>query len=614
MKLSDLRNHGDELGFTPRGPVRWLSPGELARTAVKVVLAEVFAGYSDKREIQAAFDSGPLRAPLREPDTATELWIDFVADLGDGFDATSTVAHAIAAEKITVTDADLEYQLSRGGVLVLGGDQVYPTASTQIYDDRFLGPYQSALPTSGDDPLLIALPGNHDWYDGLSSFLRLFIHGKTIGGWQTRQTRSYFVVRLPQHWWLVGLDTQLDNLVDEPQLEFFKRHLSTHLENGDGVIVCSAQPTWVSTAEDVDSFNSLHSFDRNIVRTRINPDTGEREPTGASIRIWLSGDRHHYARYAERLPGEQAEPNVPLPPDKRRRQMFTCGLGGAYLASTHRLPEDLPLPPRGTRMRDKDDAPLAFARAQVTYPDANTSRHLARRLAYPWSAYWLGRRNPGFPELAAGVHAASFLMLSVLFRLTEGTSKPINFARLAELGALGHFIGMVLGGIAVVLLLDRVARSIRGRKATGPPSKATAFILMQVMVALTILAVTIAIPWPAGWPGWIVLSLQLMVAGVLGAALGSEAFALSILSARSGAVAEWQMSGQAVEDHKGFLRLHIDPEGDLTVYPLVIDEVCHDWKLVDDPEGHKRPVPASPLPPPWLIESPVVVAKQVSAP
>jgi hypothetical protein len=127
------------------------------------VLATVFAGYADKREVQAAFRSVLLRAPLRGFDTAKELWIDYVADLGDGFEATSTVAHAIAAEKITVTDTDLEYQLSRGDVLVLGGDQVYPTASVEAYEDRFKGPYRAALPTSGDDPLLVALPGNHDW-------------------------------------------------------------------------------------------------------------------------------------------------------------------------------------------------------------------------------------------------------------------------------------------------------------------------------------------------------------------------------------------------------------------------------------------------------------------
>ena len=604
MRMHELRLHVDELGFTPQDQVRWLSPRELARTAVKVVLAGVFASYSDKREIQAALGSGLLRAPLREPDAATELWIDYVADLGDSFDATSTVAHTIATEKITVADADLEYQLNRGSMLVLGGDQIYPTASAVGYEDRFKGPYRAALPQSGDDPLLVALPGNHDWYDGLTSFLRLFTQRQPIGGWQTRQTRSYFAVQLPKRWWLVGLDSQLGSYIDEPQLEYFRQHLSAHLQEGDGVIVCSAKPTWVDTAdEDVDSFNSLHWFDRNVIRTRVRSGTEEREETGASIRVWLTGDQHHYARYVERLVGEQVDSETPLPPDKRRRQMVTCGLGGAYLSSTHRLPRDLVLPPAAARIRDRDDSPLTVTRAPTTYPDASTSRSLAKRLAYPWSEYWLGRRNPGFPLLAAGVHAALFLMLSVLYGFTRSTQQPINAAQ---------FIGLGLFGVGAIVLLGPIGRWARDQKARAAPSGMATAVAMQFVVALTILAVTVAIPWPVNWPGLIVLGLCLMIAGGLGAGLGTEAFALSTLLARSGVVAGWQMSGQAVEDHKGFLRLHIAPDGDLTIYPLVIDEICREWELVDDPAGGKRPVPASPLPSPRLVESPLVVAREVS--
>src|SRR5437762_1918919 len=83
----------------------------------------------------------------------------------------------------------------------LGGDQVYPTASGQQYDDRFKGPFHAALPVppaEGAQPRLYAVPGNHDWYDGLTAFLRLFVraHDGDIGGWQTRQTRSYFAIEL----------------------------------------------------------------------------------------------------------------------------------------------------------------------------------------------------------------------------------------------------------------------------------------------------------------------------------------------------------------------------------------------------------------------------------
>ncbi len=47
IRLGELRDHVDELGVTPQEPVRRLSPSQLAGTASKVVLAGVFAGYSD---------------------------------------------------------------------------------------------------------------------------------------------------------------------------------------------------------------------------------------------------------------------------------------------------------------------------------------------------------------------------------------------------------------------------------------------------------------------------------------------------------------------------------------------------------------------------------------
>ena len=69
---------------------------------------------------------------------------------------------------------------------------------------------------------MLALPGNHDWYDGLTAFLRLFTQDRMIGGWRTEQKRSYFTVQLPHRWWLVGLDSQLDSYFDDPQLKYFE--------------------------------------------------------------------------------------------------------------------------------------------------------------------------------------------------------------------------------------------------------------------------------------------------------------------------------------------------------------------------------------------------------
>lgn len=611
-----LREHADELGFTPQEQTRWLAPKELARTTVKVVLALVFAGYADKREIQGALPAGPLEAPLGEPG-AQEIWIDYVADLGDGFDATSSVAWTVAAEKILLdVPGAAQSPLSRGSLLVLGGDETYPVASAAGYEDKFKGPYRSALPTADDRPLLVALPGNHDWYDGLTAFLRTFTQQRPVGGWRTRQARSYFVVRLPQRWWLVGLDSQLGSTMDDPQQRYFETHLSAELRPGDGVIVCAAEPAWVKSADtDADAFDALHRFDRCFVRTRTDPQTGERTPTGASIRLWLTGDRHHYARYVERLPGDPAGTDEP-PPDPRRRQMVTCGLGGAYLASTHRLPRELPLPPAGSRLRDRDDPPVVFTRARTTHPSAEESRRLVRGIAEPWSRRWLPRRNPGFAELAAGVDTVLFLMLGFLFALAEGVLQPVDAVRRAGLGDLGGFVVGLSAAVAVLLALGCVLRMVRRERQDAlltAPSRTTAAVLLQVVAALTALTVTVVLPVPRSWSGWAVLVVYLVVAGLVGAVLGSELFALWVLSARRGAAADWQMSGQSIEDHKGFLRLHIEPGGDLTLHALALDGICRDWELEDDPAVGKRPVPAA-LPAVGLIETPVVIARNGRTP
>ncbi|GAA2776527.1 hypothetical protein [Streptomyces showdoensis] len=655
MKVRELRGHADALGFTPQEQVRWLAPRELARTAVKVVLAAVFAGYADKREFQGVLEAGLLEAPPGRPE-ARELWFDFVADLGDGFDATGSVAWALAEEELAVHGAagpdandangpdgrngtdgtdggtpgarpgDVPLRLPRGSLLVLGGDEVYPTASAQGYEDRLKGPYRAALPSAPDPPLLVALPGNHDWYDGLTAFLRMFTQQRPIGGWQTRQSRSYFCVRLPERWWLVGLDSQLGSYFDDPQLRYFQEHLSANLEPGDGVIVCSAEPTWLESADrNPDAFNALHWFDRNVVRHHLDRETGERRPTHASVRLWLTGDRHHYARYAELLPDEP--PDAPAgAPDPARRQLVTCGLGGAYLAATHRLPTVLPLPPHGSRLRDKDDPPVEFARMATTYPDAAESRRLARGIAVPWSGRWLPWRNAGFAPLAAGVHAVLFLLASLLFALSEGVTRPVDAVRRSGLDDFWGFAAVCLGVAGGLLLLGFLGRLLRRRKASAP-SRAGVAALAQAAVTLAALAVTVALPFPASWPGWAVLLVCLAAAALFGAVVGSGVFALWVLSVRGGVAAEWQMSGQSIEDHKGFLRLHIAPGGDLTVHPLALATICRDWELREDPTGGrssvrtaggtpaprrlvpaKRPVPAE-VPTVRLIEPPFVISR-----
>ncbi|MGW5849905.1 hypothetical protein ACWFQ8_18465 [Streptomyces sp. NPDC055254] len=613
MDVHELRERAAALRFTPQEPVRWLAPKELARTAVKVALAAVFAGYSDKREIQGALPAGLLRAPVAHA-RAEEIWIDFVADLGDGFEATSSVAFALAADELAVAGPA---PLPRGSLLVLGGDQVYPVASTTAYEDRMKGPYRAAFPSASEQPLMVALPGNHDWYDGLTAFLRMFAQGRSIGGWQTRQTRSYFAVKLPRRWWLVGLDSQLGSYFDDPQRQYFESHLSPRLLPGDSVIVCSAQPMWVKSDEEPDAFNSLHWFDRNVIRTRFDRATGKREDTGASIRLWLTGDKHHYARYTERLPEDGPGPDGALPPDPRRRQMVTCGLGGAYLASTHGLPKALPLPPAASRMLEKDRPPSAFALAQQTYPGEQESRSLARAIAEPWSRHWLPRRNPGFAVLAGALHLALFVLVSYVFALAEGKRNPVDAIRMAGTDDLLGLLGLGVGCFAVPFVAVWGSMLLRGRRPT-PPSRPVTAGLFQMAVALAALAVAVCVgrAAPPSWNTAFLLLILLVVPVAVGALLGSQLFALWVLWTPRGVVAEWQMSGQSIDDHTGFVRMHIAPDGTLTLYPLALDGTCRDWRIeevADTAAAWMRPVPEV-MPTVRLIEEPVVIARTAGTP
>jgi hypothetical protein len=70
------------------------------------------------------------------------VWIDWVADLGDGFDSTYAVASLLARKELNVGDVPLP----RGQALVMGGDEVYPKATRQAYTNELRQPYAWAAP------------------------------------------------------------------------------------------------------------------------------------------------------------------------------------------------------------------------------------------------------------------------------------------------------------------------------------------------------------------------------------------------------------------------------------------------------------------------------------
>lgn len=671
MKHWELAQHSGKLGFTPRDAVRWLSPIALGRTGLKVAAATLFADFGDKRELEAGLPGEPLylgRLPLpgqaaqpavmdkglpapdelRSRDEAPaqgagtqagELWLDFTADLGDGFDATYSVALLLAQDRLEVAG----HALPRGNVLVLGGDEVYPVASPERYEDKMVGPYRKAFPApaSGDSDapppstcppatLMLALPGNHDWYDGLTSFIRLFTRQRSIGAWRTVQSRSYFGARLTggpgsPGWWVLGLDSQLGQYIDEPQLEYFYKNVTTQLQPGDAIILCLASPYWVySDSPSASAFRQVNFFEQDYLRRRFNPATGRFEDTGASVRLWLSGDLHHYSRFEQDVPDGSGAVQEGL-----RTQLITCGLGGAYLADTSELPEEIILPTPITSPNvsaslptpDFGSAGRKFSRTPVSYPSCDDGRRMGRRLANPFSPFWLPARNPGFGPLLGLIHVLFFLAGWTVFSSFRGQSlmdtlgslEGAGLARPLIFGVLGPLV--LLGALALLWKFFGTSSVIRDRKGLVTFLRGVLYQLAAMGVGLVVVAV---LHWPPGWPQFLGALFALAVTFVSGWVLGSEAFALFILGTRGGEVASWMMSGQSVEDHKGFLRIHLAPDGALTVYPLAIDEICRDWRLETTADG-VRPVPAkggtaAGLPAVRLLETPISISREGISP
>ena len=322
--------------------------------------------------------------------------------------------------------------------------------------------------------------------------------------------------------------------------------------------------------------------------------------TGASVRLWITGDLHHYARYEEQPPpGAGAVPG-------EARQFVTCGLGGAYLLDTHRLPDTLELPSPRSRMVDHAQ-PAAYA-LRSPWPTKERSRRLVGGLVAgpPRGLPW---RNPGFWRLAGGIQGA--LLLVLLFTL--GLEKGRNLTGVLRLGGVGDvawFAGQVLvwaAGLYLLLALRPLTHLGRPRA----PSEAFWAGLAQVVLALLGMAALVAVPWPSGWPDWVVLGLALLATIVVTGLLASYVFAGYVMLSRLPLVQGWQLSAQAIEACKGFVRMRIDAAGRLTLYPVVVDDVCHDWELDPPgdlgPAGSARPVPAGPFPRPHLIEPPVVI-------
>lgn len=566
--------------------VGWYDPGQLARTGIEVVVSTLFGRHSDFRLLEALTiqsDEGPgfydhtyhySRGPdekflvldeSRPREAEKEFWIDYVSDVGDGWNPTYTLAYYLGKPELSVSAKNGEqFTTKQGSILIFGGDGVYPTASRQVYEQRLVVPYDAGFKSEDEPPHVYAVPGNHDWYDSLVAFTRLFCQKRWFAGWQTQQTRSYFALKLPRGWWLLGTDVQLGSDIDKGQVDYFK-NISSEMKEGDRVILCNAEPHWVYSGIYKDYDPSIYNesnlkFLDDLLRNRV--------------RVYLAGDLHHYRRH------QDAEGN----------QKITAGGGGAFLHPTHA--------PAASKLKDGYTL-------QESFPDQKTSSRLC------WGNLKFGLTNKQF-----GLLTGLFYFLT-LWAIDPHIGQTANFGLAVKTTLRAALAGPVQASwvlaifVGFLLFTDTHSKPYR--------------IIAGSLHGLTHLFMAFLIGWFALYlaelkfePGTVrrlgVFGLVMFVGGYITGPLIMGLYLLISLNGFERHSNE-AFSSLKNEDYKHFLRMKIDASGDLSIFPIGIRKVPRDW--IDNPApGRPYYVPASSSgTAPELIEKePIRVKKEAKKP
>src|SRR4051794_4004858 len=225
---------------------------------------------------------------------------------------------------------------------IIASDVTYPAGDMGGYDNKFFRPYRDL-----DGPIY-AIPGNHDWYDGLHGFMSHIcgidqpqaplevgpgVRGKVARALWRRTMRPEDSVLAemrkargrstqaadppqPGPYWaidagplrIVGIDTGIFGTIDGEQAEWLRR-----------VSFGSSWPKILVTGKPL-IVNGKH----------LDPKLGKivddvvRDPRGRYV-MAIGGDTHNYQRYPVTLP------------DGRRIDYVVSGGGGAYMHATHQI-------------------------------------------------------------------------------------------------------------------------------------------------------------------------------------------------------------------------------------------------------------------------------------
>jgi hypothetical protein len=299
--------------------------------------------------------------------------------------------YAVVAPMLAVGD-DTDF-------MVIDSDVIYPAGDINDYVDGFFLPYERYRSP------IYAIPGNHDWYDGLNGFMFHFCGAESLppvayrGGsytwkqrlaqalwrkpappqlpellyerraraqlqqesieaaWEPAQPAPYFTIETPSLL-IVCIDTGITGKLDREQGDWLR-----DLSRGDArpKLLITGKPIYVDGEYhpgEIDWGPDGYPGIAEEVGGLRTVDDVVREPAHRYVAA-IGGDVHNYQRYSVLVNDAGSGFEGPPPgldtaeESLRRLEYVVAGGGGAYLSATHRVPR-VRLDPRDNRKRPLD--------------------------------------------------------------------------------------------------------------------------------------------------------------------------------------------------------------------------------------------------------------------
>ncbi len=316
----------------------WIDPVPLWRSRNQTVSHFLGDPTNDERrrwmKVQREAGKLPEDLIISEHTDLEEVSFIVIGDTGEGDDSQYAVVKPLLA-----CGRDTDF-------MVICSDIIYPAGDIEDYDAKFYEPYEE-FPRP-----IYALPGNHDWYDGLVGFMhhvcgaevsalpatqerasslreqlrRLLWRSRpakrspeglperrrTEAGRRSSQRSPYFAIDTGPLL-IVGIDTGMSGAIDREQGQWLRR-LSHEVKKPK--LLLTGKPLYVDGEHRPGPIEGGGTVDEIV-----------RAPEHNYVAA-IGGDIHNYQRYSVKVSGRE----TPL-------HYVVSGGGGAYMSATHRIPK-----------------------------------------------------------------------------------------------------------------------------------------------------------------------------------------------------------------------------------------------------------------------------------